>query len=75
ALVLTAALSLNGVFYAKLPWFSLLPLALIPALALIPLPQTLSRFAEALLSAALMAPFGLIAAFLTWHAAGGETSY
>ena len=75
ALVLTAALSLNGVFYAKLPWFSLLPLALIPALALIPLPQTLSRFAEALLSAVLMASFGLIAAFLTWHAAGGETSY
>ena len=74
-LVLAAGLSLVGVFYAKIPWFSLLPLAVIPPLALLPLPQSLSRFAQAVFSAALIAPFGFIAAYLTWHQVGGDAPY
>jgi len=75
ALVLAAAASLNGVFYAKIPWYSLLPLAAVPLAAIIPLPNTLSRFAEALLSAALMLPFGLLAVFLTWRISGSDSLY
>ncbi|MCB1810541.1 MAG: hypothetical protein KDK04_02285 [Candidatus Competibacteraceae bacterium] len=75
ALTLTASLSLVAVFYAKIPWFCLLPLAAVPPLALIPLPQSLSRFAQAVFSAALIAPFGFITAYLTWRQVGGDAPY
>lgn len=74
-LILAGCLSLAGVFYARIPWYSLLFLAAIPPLALIPLPQTLSRFTEAVLSAALLLPFGIAAVFITWQQASGDSLY
>jgi hypothetical protein len=47
--LLTALIGIAAVVYARLPWFALAPLLLVPVMAYIPVPTTLGRFPRGLL--------------------------
>lgn len=66
----SALLGLGAVVYAKLPWYSLLVLALIPILIRVPMPVGFPRFVQMALTVSLGLLPALLAIFLTWRDAG-----
>ena len=65
-----ALLGLGAVVYAKLPWYSLTLLALIPALIWVPLPANLPRLLHMAFTVMIaLVPAGL-AIFFTWRETG-----
>ncbi|HEY5604787.1 MAG TPA: hypothetical protein VIM41_16920 [Gammaproteobacteria bacterium] len=74
--LLSGLLATSAVLYAKLPWYSLLPLALIPLTAYIPVRGELSKFKQLLLLAAFTLPLTLISIVITWTTgSSGESIY
>ena len=67
---ISALLGLGAVVYAKLPWYSLLVLALIPVLVRVPIPASFPRFMQMVLIVVCGLFPALLAIFLTWREAG-----
>jgi hypothetical protein len=68
--VVTALFGLGAVGYAKLPWYSLLPLMLVPLLVRVPVPTALPRLVQQLLLMLLALLPAVVAIFLTWRETG-----
>ena len=66
----SALLGLGAVVYAKLPWYSLLVLALIPVLIRVPLSASLPRLVHMAITVLLVLLPAILAIFLTWREAG-----
>jgi hypothetical protein len=69
--VLTGLIGIAGHVYAKVPWYSLALLALVPVCARVPLPQRWPRWLQALLSVTLAGVPAGIAVWLVWRVEGG----
>lgn len=65
-----ALLGYAALVYAKLPWYCLPPIALIPALARVPVPSGLSRWWRVCILLAAVAPAVIVAVVLAWRGAG-----
>ena len=65
-----ALLGIGAVAYAKLPWYNLALLALVPALVRISLPGSLPRLLYLVASVALAMLPAVVAMFLTWRETG-----
>lgn len=65
-----ALLGLGAVVYAKLPWYSLLLLALIPLLMRVPLSATMPRSLLTVVTVLIACVPAALAIFLTWREAG-----
>jgi len=63
-------LGVGAIAYAKLPWHSLLLLAVIPLLVRVPLPASLPRLAQLGLTLVLAAVPAALAVYLTWRETG-----
>jgi len=59
-----------ALLYAKLPWYCLPAIALIPVLARVPLSSGLSRWWRTCIVLAAVAPAVIVAVVLAWHGAG-----
>ena len=70
AALLSGLIGVSAMTYAKLPWHSLLVLAIIPLLARVPLPQKLPLWSEAAALLALTLPAAAGAIYLVWREAG-----
>jgi hypothetical protein len=71
--LLAALIGISAVVYARLPWFAVAPLLLVPVMAHVPVPATLSRFPRGLLllaSAMLPAAATIATAWYTNGAPG-----
>ena len=68
--VVLALLGLGAVVYAKLPWYSLLLLALVPVMARVPLPANMPRLLHIVLSVLITLVPAALAVFLTWREVG-----
>lgn len=66
----SALLGLGAVVYSKLPWYSLLVLALIPALARVPIPASMPRLLQTVVSVLIISVPAALAIFLTWQETG-----
>lgn len=74
--LLNGLLGIAAVIYASLPWYSLLPLALLPATAHLPVRGELSKFKKLLLLALYTLPMTIIAIIITWiTGSSGESMY
>lgn len=71
AATLCAAVSFAGLVYARLPWFVLPILAIIPLLARVPVPRGGPRWLQAGWLLAATAPAAAGAVLVTWRVAGG----
>jgi len=65
-----ALLGYAALVYAKLPWYCLPAIALVPMLARVPLPSGLSRWWRACIILVAVAPAVIVAVVLAWHGAG-----
>jgi hypothetical protein len=72
--LLGGLLGVSAVVYASLPWYSLLPLALLPATASIPVHGELTKFKKLLWLALYTLPLMIIAIVITWSTGGGSES-
>lgn len=70
ATLLCALIGVAAVVYARLPWYSLVPLALIPLSARLPLASERKRIATITLASLYTLPPALAAIFITWRVAG-----
>lgn len=70
AALLSGLIGVSAMTYAKLPWHSLLALAVIPLLARIPLPQKLPLWGQAAALVTLTLPAAAGAIYLVWQEAG-----
>jgi hypothetical protein len=70
-------LGLASVMFARLPWYALIPLALIPlAVSLVPVPVKLqARFTRALLASLPGLVIALALAFWVWHSGSSASGY
>jgi hypothetical protein len=68
--LLSATIGIASVVFARLPWYSLLPLLLVPLLAHLPVPQRWGMLGKGLVSAAWILPAAGAAIAITWHASG-----
>lgn len=68
--LLCALVGIASTVFARLPWYSLLPLILIPLLAHLPVPRGWGVIARGLLVTAYVAPAAAAAIFITWQASG-----
>lgn len=75
AALLAALAGLSAVMFARLPWYALAPLALIPLLARLPLPTNRGRFVQGLVLALYTAPATAAAILLAWQASASSSSY
>lgn len=66
----SALLGLGAVVYAKLPWYSLLLLALIPVLARVPVTANMPRLVQIVVSVLLVLMPAALAVYLTWQETG-----
>ncbi len=66
----SALLGLGAVIYAKLPWYILLVLALIPALIRVPMPANLPRLMHMVLTVLIALLPAVLAIMLTWRETG-----
>lgn len=74
--LLNGLLGISAVVYASLPWYSLLPLAVLPAAAYIPVRGELSKFKKLILLALYTLPLTIIAIIITWvTSSSGESMY
>lgn len=65
-----ALLGLGAVVYAKLPWYCLVSLALVPVMARIPLPANMPRLLHIVGSVLITLLPAALAVFLTWRETG-----
>ena len=70
--LLSALTGIGAVTYASLPWYSLLPLVLIPATIYIPVSGERSKFFKLLMLALLTWPLTIIAILIAWKATGSS---
>lgn len=70
ATLLCALLGLAAVHYARLPWYGLAPLALIPLLARLPLPAGRGRISPVLLASLYTLPPAVAAIVITYKVTG-----
>lgn len=69
-------LGIAAVVYASLPWYSLLPLLIIPAMIYMPVAGESSKFKKLLMLALYTLPFTIISVVITWISSGsGESGY
>lgn len=68
--LLCALIGIASVVFARLPWYSLLPLVLVPLLAQLPMPQRWGVLGKGLLASAYTLPAAAGAIAITWRAAG-----
>ncbi len=68
--LLCALIGIASVVFARLPWYSLLPLMLVPLLAHLPVPQRWGVLGKGLLAAAYVLPAAAVAIAITWRASG-----
>ncbi|NOY71499.1 MAG: hypothetical protein GXP14_03855 [Gammaproteobacteria bacterium] len=68
--ILCGLISITAVVYAKLPWYSLIPLALIPLVSYLPAGMAAHPFKRSLILAAMSTPLLASAIFLTWRTTG-----
>ncbi len=68
--LLSALIGVAGVIYATLPWYSLLPIALIPLIVRIPVGSDLPNFQRILLLGVSTLTLAGIAIAITWRVAG-----
>ncbi|MDR2877790.1 MAG: hypothetical protein LBV36_07130 [Chromatiales bacterium] len=68
AALLTALAGISAVLFARLPWYALSPLVLIPLLAYLPVPSNHNRFLQGLVLALYTAPAAAGAIALAWRA-------
>jgi len=68
--LICALLGIGALAYAKLPWFSLLPLALVPLMARIPLPLQWPQWSRSILLLVLALLPAVVAIVLTWQKTG-----
>ena len=74
--LLSGILGIAAVVYASLPWYSLLPLLIIPAIIRIPVAGDSSKFKKLLFLAMYSLPFTIISVVITWISSGsGESGY
>ena len=74
--LLSGLLGISAVVYASLPWYSLLPLLVIPAMIHIPVAGGSSKFTKLLMLALYTLPFMIISVVITWISSGsGESGY
>jgi len=74
--LLSGLLGIAAVVYASLPWYSLLPLLIIPAIIRIPIAGGSSKFKKLLMLALYCLPFTIISVVITWISSGsGESGY
>ena len=69
--VLSGVLGVAATIYAKVPWFALLPLAIIPALGYLPLPVRFGDRVKLVVYGLIMLVAMIVAVVLTWYSAGG----
>jgi hypothetical protein len=72
--MLSGLLGVGAIVYASLPWYSLLPLALIPVAANFPVRGELSKFKKLLLLALYTSPLSITAIIIT-RSTSGETVF
>ena len=70
AILLCGMIGYAGMVYAKLPWFALPFLALVPLAAHITAPTSRSRWMQAILLVLVVAPPAIIAAVIAWWVEG-----
>lgn len=68
--VVSALLGVGAVVYAKLPWYSLLLLALIPVLARVPISASIPRLLQVVVSVLIVLLPAVMAVFMTWQETG-----
>ena len=72
--LLSGLLGIAAVVYASLPWYSLLPLLIIPAMAYLPVTSGSSKFKQLLMLALYTIPFTIISIVITWMSTGSSES-
>ena len=72
--LLSGLLGIAAVVYASLPWYSLLPLLLIPAMINIPVVGSSSKFKKLLMLAFYTLPLTIISVVITWISSSGSES-
>lgn len=70
--LLNGLIGIGAVVYASLPWYTLLPLVLIPATIHIQVPSERSKFFKLLMLALLTLPLTIIAIVIAWGTTGGS---
>lgn len=70
AALIGALIGISGTVYATLPWFSLIPVAIIPALLALPLPAGFSNQKKLLLMCAITMAAAMVAIGISWQIAG-----
>jgi hypothetical protein len=68
--LLAATIGIASVVFARLPWYSLLPLVLVPLLAHLPVPQRWGVLARGLLMSAFVLPAAIAAIAITHYVKG-----
>ncbi|MGD8567072.1 MAG: hypothetical protein PVJ39_03125 [Gammaproteobacteria bacterium] len=70
--LLNGLIGVGAVLYASLPWYTLLPLVLIPATIYIPVTSERSKFFKLLMLALLTLPLTIIAIVIAWSTTGNS---
>ena len=74
--LLSGLLGISAIVYASLPWYSLLPLLLIPATINLPVSAGASKFRKLLLLALYTLPLTILSVVITWlSSSSGESMY
>ena len=74
AMLLAGLLAAGAMLLAKLPWYALLVLALVPAAARLPVPSLAPLWLQAVLLSLYCFAVGGLACYVAWPAAGTTTS-
>ncbi|WP_455201567.1 hypothetical protein [Kaarinaea lacus] len=72
--LLSGLLGIAAVVYASLPWYSLLPLLVIPAMTYLPVASGSSKFKQLLMLALYTVPFTILSIIITWMSTGSSES-
>ncbi len=70
AALLVGLLGVGAVVFAKLPWYSLLPLLFIPLIAQLPSKSEWPRGLQVAMMILIMSPFAAAAVWITWQSEG-----
>ncbi|VAW86004.1 hypothetical protein MNBD_GAMMA16-78 [hydrothermal vent metagenome] len=71
--ILGGLIGIAAVVYAKLPWYSLIPIALMPLVSYIPAGMDAHPFKRSLILVAISTPLIASAIFLTWRTTGSPS--
>ena len=70
AALLVGLLGVGAVVFAKLPWYSLLPLLFVPLIAQLPSKSEWPRGLQVAMMILIMSPFAAAAVLITWQSEG-----